>query len=55
MNSFVVVRLDGAALVWTDWKLDGSVAPELYRVLNELFDSGSRPPGRRSGRGALDR
>jgi anti-anti-sigma regulatory factor len=43
MNSFVVVRLDGAALVWTDWTLDGAVAPELYRVLHELFDAGSRP------------
>jgi anti-anti-sigma regulatory factor len=43
MNTFVVVRLDGAALVWTDWTLDGSVAPELYRVLQDLFDTGSRP------------
>ena len=43
MNSFVIVRLDGAALVWTDWMLDASVAPELYRVMQELFDSGSRP------------
>jgi anti-anti-sigma regulatory factor len=43
MNSFVVVRLDGAALVWTDWTLDGMVAPELYRVLQELLDMGSRP------------
>jgi anti-anti-sigma regulatory factor len=43
MNSFVVVRLDGAALVWTDWTLDGAVAPELHRVLRELFDAGSRP------------
>jgi anti-anti-sigma regulatory factor len=43
MNSFVVVRLDGAALVWTDWALDGMVAPELYRVLQELLDMGSRP------------
>jgi anti-anti-sigma regulatory factor len=43
MNSFVVVRLDGAALVWTDWILDGTVAPELYRVLQELLDMGSRP------------
>jgi anti-anti-sigma regulatory factor len=43
MNSFVVVRLDGAALVWTDWALDGTVAPELYRVLQDLLDMGSRP------------
>jgi anti-anti-sigma regulatory factor len=43
MNSFVVVRLDGAALVWTDWTLDGSVAPELYRVLQELLAAGNRP------------
>jgi len=43
MNSFIVVRLDGAALVWTDWTLDGAVAPELYRVLQELLDMGSRP------------
>jgi anti-anti-sigma regulatory factor len=43
MNSFVVVRLDGAALVWTDWTLDGAVAPELYRVLQDLFDAGTRP------------
>jgi anti-anti-sigma regulatory factor len=43
MNSFVVVRLDGAALVWTDWTLDGVVAPELYRVLQHLLDIGSRP------------
>src|SRR4051794_19346608 len=43
MNSFVVVRLDGAALVWTDWTLDSAVAPELHRVLRELFDAGSRP------------
>ncbi|HEV7897776.1 MAG TPA: STAS domain-containing protein [Planosporangium sp.] len=43
MNSFVVVRLDGAALVWTDWTLNGAVAPELYRVLQELLDAGTRP------------
>jgi anti-anti-sigma regulatory factor len=43
MNSFVVVRLDGAALLWTDWTLDVAVAPELYRVVQELFDTGSRP------------
>jgi anti-anti-sigma regulatory factor len=43
MNSFVVVRLDGAALVWTDWTLDGTVVPELYRILQELLDAGSRP------------
>jgi anti-anti-sigma regulatory factor len=43
VNSFVVVRLDGAALVWTDWTLDGAVAPELYRAIQELFDSGCRP------------
>jgi hypothetical protein len=43
VNSFVVVRLDGAALVWTDRTLDGVVAPELYRIIQELFDGGSRP------------
>jgi anti-anti-sigma regulatory factor len=43
MNSFVVVRLDGAALVWTDWTLNGAVAPELYRVLQELLDTDTRP------------
>jgi anti-anti-sigma regulatory factor len=43
MNTFVVVRLDGAALVWTDWTLDSAVAPELYRVLQDLLDAGSRP------------
>ncbi len=43
MNSFVVVRLDGAALVWTDWTLDGTVVPELYRVLQELINAGSQP------------
>ncbi|GAA1812731.1 STAS domain-containing protein [Planosporangium flavigriseum] len=43
MNSFVVVRLDGAALVWTDWTLNGTVAPELYRVLQELLDTGAKP------------
>ena len=43
MNTFVVVRLDGAALVWTDWTLDGAVAPELYRVLQDLLDAGCRP------------
>jgi hypothetical protein len=29
--------------VWTDWTLDGTAVPELYRVLAELFDVGSRP------------
>jgi anti-anti-sigma regulatory factor len=43
MNTFVVVRLDGAVLVWTDWTLDGVVAPELFRVLQDLLDAGSRP------------
>jgi anti-anti-sigma regulatory factor len=43
MNSFIVVRLDGAALVWTDWTLDSAVAPELRRVMNELLDAGCRP------------
>jgi len=43
MHSFVVVCLDGAALVWTDGSLDGAVAPELYRVLQELLDLGTRP------------
>ncbi|MDT5036586.1 MAG: hypothetical protein QOE03_1771 [Micromonosporaceae bacterium] len=43
MNSFVVVQLDGAALIWTDGVLDSPIAPELYRVLRELFDGGKRP------------
>jgi anti-anti-sigma regulatory factor len=43
MSTFVVVRLDGAALVWTDGPLDGTVVPELYRVLRELLESGGRP------------
>jgi anti-anti-sigma regulatory factor len=43
MNSFVVVRLDGTALVWTDWTLNGAVAPEMYRVLQELLDTGTKP------------
>jgi anti-anti-sigma regulatory factor len=43
MSPFVVVRLDSAALVWTDRRLDGSVTPELYRLLQELFELGSQP------------
>jgi anti-anti-sigma regulatory factor len=43
MDPFVVVRLDGAALLWMACALDGAVAPELHRVLQELLDIGARP------------
>ena len=43
MDSFVVVRLDGAALLWLAGTLDGAVATDLHPVLQGLLDTDARP------------
>jgi anti-anti-sigma factor len=43
MSPFVVVRLDNAALVWTDRQLDGTVTPVLHQLLQELFELDTQP------------
>jgi anti-anti-sigma regulatory factor len=41
VHTFDVVRLDTAALVWTGRRLDGSGAPQLYRLLEQLVAAGA--------------
>jgi anti-anti-sigma regulatory factor len=41
--SFTVVRLGGAALVWADRPLGGSIAPKLNQALTQLDADGATP------------
>lgn len=43
MHSFVVVRLDGAALVWADCPLGGALASLMNNALQQLADDGVAP------------
>jgi hypothetical protein len=43
MNSFVVVRLNGAAMVWADCPLGGSLSPRLHETLQQLLRDGVSP------------
>ena len=43
MHSFVVVRLDGAALVWADCPLGGALASLMHSALAQLTDDGVAP------------
>lgn len=43
MISFTVVRLGGAALVWADRPLGGSIAPKLNQALAQLDADGATP------------
>jgi anti-anti-sigma regulatory factor len=43
MNSFVVVRLNGAAMVWADCPLSGALAPRLHDTLQQLLGDGVAP------------
>ncbi len=41
--SFTVVRLGGAALIWADRPLGGSIAPKLNQALVQLDADGATP------------
>jgi anti-anti-sigma regulatory factor len=41
--SFTVVRLGGAALVWADRPLGGSIAAKLHQALDQLDADGAHP------------
>jgi hypothetical protein len=41
--SFTVVRLGGAALIWADRPLSGSIAPKLNQALVQLDADGAAP------------
>jgi anti-anti-sigma regulatory factor len=43
METFVLVRLDGAALLWSGRRLTARDAAPLYRVLQELAAEGAAP------------
>jgi anti-anti-sigma regulatory factor len=43
MNSFVVVRLNGAAMVWADCPLAGALATRLHDALQNLLAEGVAP------------
>jgi len=43
MHSFVVVRLNGAAMVWADCPLGGALAPRLHDTLQNLLGEGVAP------------
>jgi hypothetical protein len=43
MNSFVVVRLNGAAMIWADCPLGGALAPRLHDTLQQLLGDGVTP------------
>jgi hypothetical protein len=43
MNSFVVVRLNGAAMVWADCPLGGALASRLHDTLHQLLGDGVVP------------
>lgn len=41
--SFTVVRLGGAALIWADGPLGGSIAPKLHQALTQLNADAASP------------
>jgi hypothetical protein len=43
VHSFVVVRLDGAALVWADCPLGGALSGLMHGALKQLIDDGVAP------------
>jgi len=43
VHSFVVVRLDGAALMWADCPLGGALASLMHNALQQLTDDGVAP------------
>jgi anti-anti-sigma regulatory factor len=42
-TSFTVVRLGGAALIWADRPLGGSIASKLDQALTQLHADGAKP------------